>query len=180
MIQPGELLLLLLDSSAEPIAGRTAVQKIAYFNTIKLRLDLRYRPHFYGPYSPIVDETLMDLVSSDYVEEISRRTIRDRVLYSYELTDDGLELVKQIKKRDPSAYTVVRAVANKCNRAGNNINVLSWAAKVYFLLSQKGFKTMSYDEAIETGRRFNWKLSEEEIDSGFRLLSSLGLASKSD
>ncbi len=171
---------MLLDSSAEPIAGRTAVQKIAYFITIKLRLDLRYRPHFYGPYSPVVDETLMDLVSSDYVEEISRRTIRDRVLYSYELTDDGLELVKHIKKRDASAYAVVREVAGKCNRVGNSINVLSWAAKVYFLLTQKGFKTMSYNEAIETGGRFNWKLSEEEIASGFRLLSSLELASNSD
>ncbi len=180
MIQPAELLLLLLDSSAEAIAGRTAVQKIAYFDTIKLHLDLRYRPHFYGPYSPIVDETLMDLVSSDYVEEKSRTTVRNRTLYSYDLTDDGLELVMQIRKRNPSAYAVVKAVANKCNRVGNSINVLSWAAKVYFLLSQKGFKTMSYDEAMEIGRRFNWKLSQEEIDSGFRLLSNLGLASKSD
>ncbi len=170
---------MILDSSAEPISGRTAIQKIAYFESIKLEYDLKYKPHFYGPYSPVVDQTLMDLTVSDYVEERARTTLLDRTLYSYSLTDDGLELVQQVKKREPEKFALIKEIVEECSKYGNNINVLSCAAKVYFLLTQKG-STLSNDEAIEMGRTFNWELSEEEIESGVRLLSDLELASKSD
>ncbi len=170
---------MILDSSAEPIAGRTAIQKIAYFESVKLQSDLKYRPHFYGPYSPVIDETLMDLVASDYVEERARTTIRDRTLYSYALTNDGQQLVEQIKKRRSKTFRDIKSIVEECSKFGNSINVLSWAAKVHFLLTEKG-STLSHDEAIEMGRRFNWDLSEPEIDLGVRLLSDLGLASKSD
>ncbi len=169
---------MILDSSAQPISGRTAIQKIAYFESIKLGHDLKYKPHFYGPYSPVVDQTLMDLIVSDYVEERARTTLLDRTLYSYSLTDDGLELVEQVKKRDPGTFSLIKQVVEECSKYGNSINVLSCAAKVYFLLTQKG-STLSNNEAIEMGRTFNWELSEGEIESGSRLLSGLGLASKS-
>jgi uncharacterized protein YwgA len=168
-----------LDSSAEPIAGRTAIQKIAYFESLALRADLKYRPHFYGPYSSVVDETLMDLVASDYVEERARTTIRDRTLYSYALTDDGHQLVEQIKSRHPKTFPKIKTIVEECGNSGNDINVLSWAAKVHFLLTKKG-STMSHEEAINMGRKFNWDLSEPEIDLGVKLLLDLGLASKSD
>jgi uncharacterized protein YwgA len=163
-----------LDSSAEPIAGRTAIQKIAYFESLKLQTDLKYRPHFYGPYSSVVDETLMDLVASDYIEERARTTIRDRTLYSYALTDDGQQLVEQIKSKHSKAFLKIKTIVDECGKSGNDINVLSWAAKVHFLRTRKG-STLSHDEAIEMGRKFNWDLSEPEIELGVKLLSDLGL-----
>ncbi len=140
---------------------------------------MKYKPHFYGPYSPLLDESLMDLIASDYVEEMARTTVWGRTLYSYRLTEDGEELVKQLEGKYRKWLSALRAVANKCNKFGNNIYVLSCAAKVHYLLSQEG-GSMSSEEAVETGKQFNWKLSEEEVESGVQLLSSLGLVSKTD
>jgi len=169
----------MLDSSDGPVAGRTAIQKIAYFDSVRLSLDFKYKPHFYGPYSPVLDESLMDLIASDYVDEMARTTILGRTLYSYRLTEDGHELVKQLENKYRKPLSAIRSVAAKCSKFGNNINVLSCAAKVHYLLSRKG-SMMSSEEAIEMGRKFNWELSEEEIDSGVELLSSLRLVSKPD
>jgi uncharacterized protein YwgA len=166
-----------LDSSDGSVAGRTAIQKIGYFDSIRLGLDMKYKPHFYGPYSPLLDESLMDLIASDYVEEIARTTVYGRTLYSYRLTDDGKELVKQLEGKYRKSLRTMKSVANRCNKFGNNIYVLSYAAKVHYLLSQKG-ESMSSDEAIQTGKQFNWKLSEKDIESGVQLLSSLRLASR--
>lgn len=178
-MQATEFLLSVLGSSSAPVDGRTAIQKIAYFSSIKTGVDLGYKPHFYGPYSPVVSGLLENLVAMGFIEERARLTTRDRTMYSYSLTDDGVRLFDDIRKREISKFAVIRRVVNRCERiAGNSINVLSWAAKVYFLLSQKG-REISYKEAEEAGRRFGWVLSRKEIGSGRRLLVGLGLVRRS-
>ena len=62
---------------------------------------------------------------------------------------------------------------------GNNISILSWAAKVYYLLERKG-KEVTYVEIKKIARNFGWELSESEIDSGVKLLSALGIAKKAN
>lgn len=179
MMQAAELVLSVLGSSAKPIDGRTAIQKIVYFASIKTGVDVGYTPHFYGPYSPIVAQTAENLESTGYITEESRLTTHDRVMYSYSLSDDGAKVVDLIRKREPSNYVKAKKVVDTCRKiVKNNINVLSWAAKVYFLLSQKGSE-ISCDEVVEKGKEFGWQLSSKEIDSGAKLLVGLGLARKS-
>ena len=178
-MQATELLLSVLGSSSAPVDGRTAIQKIAYFSSLKTGVDLGYKPHFYGPYSPVVSGMLENLVAMGFIEERARLTSHDRTMYSYSLTDDGIKLLEDIRSREVSKVAGIRRVVSRCGRiAGNNINVLSWTAKVYFLLSQRG-PEISYKEAEEAGKRFGWKLSRKEIDSGVRLLAGLALARRS-
>lgn len=159
--------------------GRTAIQKIAYFSSIKTGVDLGYRPHFYGPYSPVVSGLLENLVAMGFIEERAKLTSHDRTMYSYSLTDDGIRLLDDIRSREVSKFSAVHRVVDRCERiAGNSINVLSWAAKIYFLLSQKG-PEISFKEAEEAGKRFGWDLSRKEIESGGRLLVGLGLVRRS-
>ena len=174
-----ELILSVLGNSPEPIDGRTAIQKISYFSSLRVGVDMGYRPHFYGPYSPVLASLLENLVGLGFVEEKPRLTLRGRTMYSYSLTDDGYKLLDEIRKREPSEFAAVRRVVDRSKKiAGNSINVLSWAAKANFLLSQKG-QEISYEEVKEAGKRFGWKLSDEEIGSGVKLLAGLGLARKS-
>ncbi len=91
-------------------------------------------------------------------------------MYSYSMTGDGKKLVEEIRKREPTNYAKTKYVVDFCWKiARNNIYVLSWAAKVYFLLKQRGEK-ISDTEAIEMGKQFGWKLSTSQIESGVKLL----------
>ena len=179
IIQPSELLLVVLGSSAGPVEGRTALQKLTYFASLRTGLMLGYRPHYYGPYSSLLHGLLGEFVSAGYVEEQARQTRFNRTMYTYSLTDDGLELFNEVTKKEPEKAAEVREVVQRSERiVKNNVNALSWAAKVYFLLSQKGTE-ISTEEAVQSSRRFGWKLSNTEVESGTRLLVGLGLARRS-
>jgi DNA-binding PadR family transcriptional regulator len=122
---------------------------------------------------------LENLVSMGYIEERARTTAYDRTMYTYALTDDGLKLSSEVRKREPEKYAAISQVVERCEKiVNNNISVLSWAAKVYFLLSKKG-EEISPEEAVRASRRFGWRLKDKEVNSGARLLLGLGLVRKS-
>ena len=173
-----ELIMAILSLAPEGIDGRTVIQKLGYFASVKMRMDAGYGPDFYGPFSPLVAAHMENLVGLDFVVEKGRRTIRDRTMYSYYLTDDGQELAKKIKEEYPEEFSIIRSVVNRCGRIVHyNFHVLSWASKVHFILRQTGEK-MAHREAIEVGRLFGWKLNEREIESAVRLLSALSLVKR--
>ena len=179
LVKASHLILLVLGTSSSPIEGRTAIQKIVYFSSIKTQSELGYRAHFYGPYSPLVASALEDLVLSELVTESPRITIRDRPLYSYFLTEDGKKFVTELKSKDPDIEKKVSYVVKMCEDVThNNINVLSWAAKIYFMLSSKG-GPISYEDIIARGKKLGWQLDNKEIESGLKLLHGLSLARKS-
>ena len=173
-----ELIIALLGVRPEGINGRTAIQKLGYFTSVKLKKDAGYGADFYGPFSQFVAANLQNLVETDFVVEKGRRTIHDRTMYSYSLTEDGYALAEKIKEEYPREYTTVNNIVKKCSRiVHHNFYVLSWAAKVHFILVQSG-KPMTYEEAIGAGQLFGWRLGQKEIDSAVRLLFALDLIKK--
>lgn len=173
-----ELIIAILSLAPEGIDGRTVIQKLGYFASVKMRIDAGYGPDFYGPFSPLVAAHMENLVGLDFVVEKGRRTIRDRTMYSYYLTDDGQKLAEKIEEEYPEELSIIRNVVNRCGRIVHyNFHVLSWASKVHFILRQTGEK-MTHRDAIEVGRLFGWKLNEREIKSAVRLLSALSLVKR--
>jgi len=92
---PERIILLIIDKNDGLIRGKTLLQKRAYFLSILLDLDLGYRPHYYGPYSPIIQGTLDKLKATGFVEErmqgfeaLSIFPFESR-RFDYALTDDG-------------------------------------------------------------------------------------------
>jgi len=170
-----ELIITILSAEPDGIDGRTVIQKLGYFASVKIKMDAGYGADFYGPFSPLIAAHLESLVGLDFVVEKGRRTIRDRIMYSYYLTDDGQELAKKVKEAYPKEYLTVRKVVKKCGKIVHySFYVLSWAAKVHFILRKTG-KAMTYEEAINAGRLFGWRLGEKEIESAVKLLLALGL-----
>lgn len=177
-MEASDFILILLGSKSQGIDGRTAVQKLGYFATVKLKKSLGYEADFYGPYSTIVAANLQNLVESDFVTEKQHVTSRYRKMYSYTLTDEAVSLSKGLRKAYPKETRIIGNVVKKCDKIAKcDYNVLSWAAKVHFIL-EKTRKAMTYQEAITASNKFGWKLSEEQIASGAKLLRELKLIAK--
>lgn len=177
-----EFIVAILGVEPNGINGRTVIQKLGYFASEEMRKDVGYGPDFHGPFSPSIAGNLENLVGLDFVIEKGRWTSRGRTMYSYFLTDDGKRLAEEIKKDHPEEYSVIRDVVKKCGKTAHfNYNILSWAAKLHFILKRSRRK-MTYEEAIKVGPQqahlYGWELSGEEIDSALELLLALGLLKK--
>ena len=178
-MQSQELVISVLRSAERPIDGRTALQKLSYFASLRTNDDMGFRAHFYGPYSPLVASTLSDLVTLDYVQESKRLTGQDRLLYSYELTDDGNVLARRIERDVPREFSEVTKAVTTCESiVGNDIDALSWAAKVFFILKLNN-REISYKRVRDEGERLGWKLTNGQVETGTRLLEALNLAQAS-
>jgi uncharacterized protein YwgA len=172
------IIILALYAAEGTMEGKTTLQKWCYFASVKTGLDLGYEPHFYGPYSKTIARATDELIASDFILERGRITQHDRVIYTYTLTNDGMSIARDLVKQFPKLYKVLEEIARTCNETvGNNISILSWAAKIYYLLQKKG-KQITYEEIEKIGTNLGWELSEREIDSGVKLLSALRLARK--
>jgi len=172
------VIILALYAAGGTIEGKTTLQKLCYFASIKSGLDLGYEPHFYGPYSKAISRATDELITSDFILERGRITQYDRLIYTYSLTNDGISIAQDLKKQKPELYSILEEIVKVCTKTvGNNILILSWAAKIYYLLQKKG-KQITYKEIMKIGKKLGWKLSEKEIDSGVKLLSALGLVRK--
>ena len=170
-----ELVIALLGALPQGIKGRTVVQKLGYFASVKLKMEAGYAADFYGPFSSTVAGHLQNMVDLDFVVERGRQTFYNRTMYSYSLTEDGSELAQKVQEGYPKEYVTVKNIVGKCCETVHcNYNVLSWAAKVHFVMSRAG-KAMTRAEAIDASQSFGWELSEEEVESAIRLLSALRL-----
>jgi len=180
MMNESALIIMVIDAAGGFLEGKTTLQKWLYFFSAKTNTNLGYIPHFYGPYSKIISRKLDDLITSDFLFESSRITQHGRTIFIYALTEDGKNIASDLKREHKGTYQVLKEIVDICNNTvGNNVNILSWAAKVYYLLREKG-KEITYEEIKKIGKSLGWELSEKEIDSGVKLLSALNLAKKAN
>jgi uncharacterized protein YwgA len=170
-----DLILAILNICPDGIDGRTAIQKLGYLASVKLKMDAGYEADLYGPFSPVVASHLQTLVELDFIVEKARRTTQNRTMYNYYLTGDGQEFAKKIPKKYPREYSTISSIVKKCNKIVHcNFRSLSWAAKVHFVL-KKNDRTMNYTEAINASKLFGWELQQDEVEAGVRLLTALRL-----
>jgi uncharacterized protein YwgA len=175
-LDTSEFILVLLDSKPDGLSGRTAVQKLGYFASVMIGKNLGYGPDFYGPFSSIVAANLQNLVETDFVNERGVLTANYRKLYTYSLNNEAKALAKTIKKKNLKETKTIQSVVKKCDKIVNcDYNVLSWAAKVHFVLSQQSAKALNCEEAIIASKSFGWTLNKDQVAAGVKLLQELKL-----
>ncbi len=117
------LLLRLMDEEGGCIESKTKIQKQLYFLSKKLDLDFGFKPHYYGPYSPIVAEALDELVGSGFatlqVKTYGIDTQRgfEMSRYDYSISESGKKLLKELGKSDEQI--IIRDFVNKLESIGN-------------------------------------------------------------
>ncbi len=187
MMDVPDAIIVTLGAVSDKIIGRTAIQKLIYFEMLFDLVDANYRPHYYGPYSSEVAGTIQELAALGFVEEkIETRettgyTVSDEwKRYCYKLTNDGLGFLEAVKKEDYENYDRISKIVKTCwKRSKLNPQILSWAAKVHYIASNEE-KAMKFKDIIHTAKEFKWDLTEENIKVAVDLLNDLELIKHHD
>lgn len=164
-------------SPGRTVAGRTVLQKKLYFLSVLLGEDFGYFPHYYGPYSPLVTDSLGALVEAGLVREESQilagleNEFGEARRYCYSLGDSASDVLKDI---EPQAMKY-RAALDRVNAhtITSDPKLLAAAAKVHFILAERGPATA--DQIRERARQLGWNLTDGQIRQVVEYLQCLGL-----
>ena len=174
-----DIVLMALLSANGEIRGRTTLQKLTYFEGIKTKINTGHKPHFYGPYSRTIADSLALLVSIGVVEEDFNSIGDQRAAYTYRLTEVGRKIAKSLAKRFGDIYPVFVETTNKSNAESNlNPRVMAVASKIHYTAIKSNKSKMTFSEIKEEATKLGWKLQSDEIGAGAKLLVSLGLATQ--
>jgi len=165
---------LTLAANGGEIVGRTTLQKLIYFETVKIpsvSLPEPYFAYFYGPFNRAVANSLERMVFYDILDE--RRAGSGG--YAYKVSEKGATIVDRLQGRFAQTFGRIMSLVETCDKYCRlDQNSLSFAAKVHYMLdSQKA--TLSEDELVRLGKSFGWKISKSDIMDGSELLEQLGL-----
>ena len=161
------------------INGRTTIQKLIYFNSIKIsNVDIQtYTHYFYGPFSSEVAIALEKMVILSYVNEISYSGFYDT--YKYQLTEKGKQYAKRLLLEYPQEFKKISDIVIKCKKFCElKPKPLSFAAKAYYILinTDEGRKgKYDLDDVRDVAENFDWSISTEDVKTGVSLLQELNL-----
>ena len=162
------------------IQGRTLLQKRAYFvaQLSGISIDLGFDAHYYGPYSAVVDNSIVRLKSLGFLAEenvgfgVASGGFEIK-RYDYRVTEDGkkilalLETKQDFRKIERACIAIVEA-------GDPNYLVLSIAAKADFILGKRG-KAMTKAEIIRQAEKFDWNIQEGSLGKAVDFLGKLGV-----
>ncbi len=171
-----------LTANDNTIRGRTVIQKIVYLSNEKIPdLDVPpYRPHYYGPFSQGLGWALETMVSCYFLhEDCPPGSMYEG--YKYRLTSDGLEIAKAARERSNGAFEKIAGIVKVCRDfCGLRSAPLSYASKIHYLLHSQGTGgSMSFSDAVEYAKTLQWKVSEDNVEQGAKLLEQLELVTVS-
>jgi len=154
--------------------GRTAMQKLVYFEAQKIPSEIAFNAYYYGPFSSNVAESLARLGAFGYVRE---DMLDAGIAYEYRLTRYGKALAADLSKEAPENYEkikdVVRLAAEHCNLRQL---ALAHAGKTHFLRKKNDKRNASNAKIAASGEKFGWIMKEKDVEDGLRLLRALNLA----
>ena len=173
-----DIITLTLHANDDKLSNRTALQKLIYFETLKLKQlkKITYRNHFYGPFSYQVASALDDLVAFSYLsEQVS--SIYDYESYHYELTKSGKKYVDEVKGEFTDNFEIIKDIVDTCNNHCNlQASPLSYSAKAHYILANGGRDQYTIKDVQDTAKDFEWEISEDDVKKGLDLLEKLNLA----
>jgi len=151
-----------------------------YFENVSKVVDIKYRPHYYGPYSAEVAGAIQELIDLDFLkEEIDTAKTTgfpvpdDWKRYRYTLTSDGKKVVELLDLENKEEINKISNLVRTCKETVNlDANMLSYSAKVYYIISSQS-KPMTVNEIQKTAGSFGWNLSQNDINDAVDLLKQL-------
>ena len=165
-----------------PEFGRTALQKVAYFVGILKEAGFRHQPHYYGPFSDVVEADVEALTLAGLVEErVQSLTFvgssgRQARRFEYRLTDDGRARVSELRATHPADFAAIEGVVQQLEQVAGGLdqNILSAAAKTFFIANREN-RELSTTEIRALGRQLGWDLRPKQIQRVATMLQRLNL-----
>ena len=175
------LILLILAQASGRLSGKTLLQKRAYFVSEILDFRLGFRPHYYGPYSDIIDNGIAQCKALGFIQEQTQgfgivNNGFEVMRYDYSLTGDGEKVVEFLKKENSEECTSVFDCLATLAKAGDSSDymMLSFAAKTFLILKQTN-APMKSEEIRNAAERLNWNISPESLQKAVDFLKHIGL-----
>ncbi len=167
------------------IQGRTLLQKRAYFvaQLSGVSIDLGFDAHYYGPYSPVVDNSIVRLKSLGFLveENIGFGVVSggfEIKRYDYRVTEDGKKILGSLEARQ-DFKKIERACIAILEAGDPSYMVLSIATKADFILGKRG-KAMTKAEIIREAEKFDWNIQEGALAKAVDFLGKLGVVQSAE
>lgn len=188
MLTAEELVLALVDrcgASAE--FGRTSLQKVAYLVGVRLGWPSSgHQAHFYGPYSRRLEHATALLVRAGLVDEEETRlgvigsTGYPVHKYSYQLSEPGSELVRELEAKHPVELELVRDAVDEIHSVVGSFDqrTLSLCAKVHFIAVERSSE-IGFAEIVQEAKQLGWNLQNKQVQGMADVLSKLNLVALS-
>lgn len=172
---------LTLHANDDGLSNRTTLQKLIYFETqlkSKPLKNIQYRNHFYGPFSYQVASALDEMVAFSYLSErVSSKYNHDS--YHYELTESGMKYACHAETKFHDQFETISDVVKICKEhCSLQATPLSYSAKAHYILANGGKDKYTIEDVRETAKKFEWKISADDVKNGLELLGKLNLAKR--
>ena len=178
------LILILLDTLGGKIDSKTKLHKEIYFISLMLGRDIGYKAHYYGPYSPQVEQGLDESIGAGYLNMTHQVFGMDPnrgfefKRYDFSLTESGKRFSEILKKKYPEEHKQIKGFARKLREIGDPDYVtLSLSAKAYFILDKAGI-AMTDSQIAEKAKEFGWNVTEDDITTAVAILEKLDLVQR--
>ena len=165
------------------IPGRTLLQKVAYFLSVLTGSDLGFRPHYYGPYSPLIAATVNERVALGELQETVRNSPRtfeghddEKRFYVYQLTARGKRAVEIHRSWNPPEFERAVEIARKIKELGADYMQLAFASKLHLIIRAQKEKPITVEQIRAAAEELDWPLSEEDVRQGATVLGALASA----
>ena len=168
---------LTLHANNDRLSNRTTLQKLIYFETLKLESlkAISYRNHFYGPFSYQVASALDEMVAFSYLSE-RMSSKHNHESYHYELTEFGKKYAHNAEATFDDQFKIISNVVKICDEYCNlQATPLSYPAKAHYILVNGGKDRYTIDDVQEAAKKFEWKIPRIDAENGMNLLRKLDL-----
>ncbi|MCP5109043.1 MAG: hypothetical protein GY950_37020 [bacterium] len=176
-----EIVLLMISGLGGKLGGKTKVQKLCYFYSALKGKRMGFKPHYYGPYSPAVENALDELegigLIDKQVENFGENSDGYAITrYDYEITKYGEQVVDatgdSIEKKELQEFV------KKIGKIGLPDTMdISIAAKAYYIL-QREKRTLTFGEIRKKAGDFGWEINHASIDKAVNFLKELEVVKK--
>ncbi|MCD6514308.1 MAG: hypothetical protein J7L07_05230 [Candidatus Odinarchaeota archaeon] len=163
----------------ELIHGRTVIQKLLYFAFVKNLIKTVYVPHYYGPYSVDVYNSLVKANLFNFVKEeviLGENWVR----YDYYLTEDGRKFARDVETLNPDESKILKRIIITCkSHADLDYKKLADAAKLHFVIAAGDLRVDELDDFTKVKKAFSlygWSLLDiGAVHNAEDLLKALSL-----
>ena len=178
-----DVLLLVVKSEPENrLRGRTLLQKKVYFLSVLMGVNFDFTAHRYGPYSSVLAGHLDSLVAHGFLNEdiesfatasTDRNVFGEIRRHTYFLTDDAEELWSDIENDSEFPEWKEKLDCINAHEIAHDFNKLSIAAKVHYIVSWRGKRTI--EQVQKVAREYGWNVEKDDIEGVLSFLTALGL-----
>lgn len=175
-----EIILLMIHELGGSLSGKTKMHKLCYFYSVISKKQMGFKPHYYGPYSPAVENALDELEGMGLIRKTTEPLGEnpdgfEMKRYSYKVTKYGLQVIDTMA--DTQGRTQLKMYIEKVKDVGLPTTTdISIAAKAYYILDREN-KPLTDGEIHKKAKNFNWDISSTSIHSAANFLKEFELIS---